>query len=167
MKHLKKIVLFLLLLILPLKVSASSYIQDFQVKNGTLTIPFNEKNNLYTIKLEENAQEVLFEYCLENEQSKVEIIGNNYKNQEENVMILKVIDEENNDSQSYTFYLEKEEDKSVIAIPNDTLNNIENTKEIPYLKEIVIGICLALIVTLFKILIINFFKKSKKLKSPA
>lgn len=157
----KKAIFFLFLLFLPSIVSASSYLTSFEVLNGTLSIPFTEKNNIYTVYLNDAASSLEYEYTLDNPESEVEIIGNEYNQNEENVMILKVKEKETSETETYTFYLEKEETSTVGMSLNDN-TALETTKEIPHLKEIVIGICSILILLLFKLLIINFWKKNKK-----
>ena len=157
-----KIIFFFLLLLMPLKVNAnSSYLTDFQVTNGVLLTEFNEQNNLYTIKLDEDAQMVQFTYTLKEETSHVEVIDNHFDDTKENIMIIKVTNEEGADNQTYTFYLEKEESMATTAL-EDSTNALQITKQerSPFLAPTVIigcGLCIAL---LFYFLIFRFFKKT-------
>lgn len=157
----KRFFFLIFILIFPLTVEASSYLKDFQVKNGQLLSPFTEKNNIYTIKLEEDQTVVEFEYTKE-DQTKIEVIGNQYQDNQENVMIIKVMNEQTQESETYTFYLEKEKTSpSAFAFTEE--NKLEVTpKEIPYLKPMIITICSLLILIIFKLLILNFFKKDEK-----
>lgn len=159
----KKVLLFFFCLFLPIFVSASGgYIKEFNVENGKISIPFNEKNNLYTIMLNEEADKVESSYKLEIDSDQVEVIGNAYKENQENIMILKVKDKNGIEQQTYTFYLEKESTQSVsLDLSNSNRLELQNHEEIPHLKEIVISICVIIIFILFKLLILNFFKKSK------
>ena len=141
--------------------SASTYLTEFEVLNGILSIPFTEKNNIYTVYLDDNASQLDFRYELEDKEAKVEVVGNNYQENQENIMIIKVTKEK--EAQEYKFYLEKETSANV-ALDNTlkTDLSISKEKEIPYLKEIiVISYCLIIII-LFKLLILNFFQKRKK-----
>ena len=123
------ILLFLLLLLIPYNVNAtSSYLIDFQVTNGNLLTKFNEQNNLYTIKLEEEAETVEFTYKLKEDTSNIEIFDNHYEEDKENIMIIKVSNKEKTDYQTYTFYLEKEESTMTTSI-EDTTNTLTITKQ--------------------------------------
>lgn len=126
--------------------------------NGRLSIPFQQKNNIYTIYLNDGANTLEYVYELEDENSKIEILNQEYIEGIENIFTIKVTDEETKDIQIYTFYLEKEKTQSV----NLDLSNIkalEQKKEIPHLKEITIVICSIFILILFKFFIWNFYKK--------
>ena len=93
---------------IPFNTSASSaYIKSFEVSNGNLSIPFNEKNNIYTIYLNEGTTSLEYTYELEDEKASVEITGEEYQEGIENIMTIKVVDEETKESQSYIFYMEK------------------------------------------------------------
>lgn len=146
---------------IPFKVFASSaYLKSFEVINGTLSIPFNEKNNVYTIYLNEGVTSLEYTYELENENANVEITGENIEEGKENIMTIKIIENDTKETQNYVFYLEPIKTKSV----NLDLSNVkalDTQKEIPHLKEITISICSVIIFILFKLLILNFFKKRK------
>ncbi|MCI8467391.1 MAG: hypothetical protein HFI08_04305 [Bacilli bacterium] len=155
------VLLFLLLLLIPYNVNAtSSYLIDFQVTNGNLLTKFNEQNNLYTIKLEEEAETVEFTYKLKEDTSNIEIFDNHYEEDKENIMIIKVSNKEKTDYQTYTFYLEKEESTMTTSI-EDTTNTLTITKQerSPFLAPSVILVCTLCIAVLFYVLIIRFFKK--------
>ncbi len=155
--------IFLFLFLMPMVVNASSnYIKEFEVLNGTLSIPFNEKNNIYTIVLNEEATSAIYNYKLEDDTASIEVLGNEYHENEENIMILKITDSKTKESQSYTFYLEKEKKSTVsFNLANETK---AEKKEIPHLKEIIITICGLIILILFKLLILNFFQKKDQRK---
>ncbi len=157
----KKFVFFLFLILFPCIVNASSaYIKNFEVLNGKLSIPFQEKNNIYTIYLNEGANTLEYIYELEDENASVEILNQEYIEGIENVATIKVIDEQTKETQMYTFYLEKEKTQSV-SLDLTNVKALEPQKEIPYLKEITIGICSILIFFFFRLLIWNFYKKNK------
>ncbi|MCI8575034.1 MAG: cadherin-like beta sandwich domain-containing protein [Bacilli bacterium] len=155
------ILLLLLLLIIPYNVNAASnYLSNLEVTNGTLLTVFNEKNNIYTIRLDEDAQNVIFTYELKDESARIEVIDNHYDEAKENIMIIKVTNEEGTETQTYTFYLEKEESIATTAIEDATSTlTITKKERSPFLAPSVIIICALCIAILFYLLIIRFFKK--------
>lgn len=141
--------------------------KDIQISNGTLSIPFTEKNNIYTIYLNEGAEYVEFTYELSDGCTIEEISGETYQKNKENKMVIKIADQAKIETQEYIFYLEKESDTPVFQTGYLT-NHDDMQKEIPYLKPLVILICASIILGLFKIFVLNFGKeKRKKKKSPA
>lgn len=158
----KKISVFFFFFLFPLLVSAnSSYLKEFEVLNGTMSIPFQEKNNLYTILLNEGEEEVKFDYELSNSNQTLEVISNQYEKGKENVMILKVQDLKTLETQTYTFYLEREEEISVSNVFFDS-TALEVPKERKgFVNQILIIVsCIFIIFLLFKFLIWDFlFKK--------
>jgi len=133
------------------------------VTNGTLSIPFQQENNIYTIYLEEDAEKVEFQYQLEDDESTIEIIDNEYQSGRENVMMMKVTSKNGLESQHYTFYLEKEKDQASSFLTDQfTALNIPAQKQSPLLAPCVILGCVAIILVLFYILIFRFLKKKKE-----
>ena len=96
---------------------------------------------------------------------RLQVIDNKYDTNKENIMILKVWNEENKDSQTYTFYLEKEESIPTINL-EDTSNtlNINKKERSPFLAPIIIFFCFATIGLLFYALILRFLKKDRMSK---
>lgn len=158
--------IFLFILILfsfPLSVTASSsYLTELNIQNGTLLTPFNMQNNLYTIRLDEEALEVEFTYTLESSSAHIEIIDNKFEEEKENIMIIKVTNEENQDMQTYTFFLEKEKTQETLNMEDTTAAlNITKKERSPFLAPTIIITCAILISILFYFLVIRFFKKRK------
>ena len=158
--------IFLLILILfsfPLSVTASSsYLTELNIQNGTLLTPFNMQNNLYTIRLDEGAEKVEFTYTLESTSAHIEIIDNKFEEEKENIMIIKVTNEENQDMQTYTFFLEKEKTQETLNMEDTTAAlNITKKERSPFLAPTIIITCATLISILFYFLVIRFFKKRK------
>lgn len=141
----------------------SAYLKSMEPFNGYLLTPFNPQNNVYTIVLDEGATKLDFQYTLEEENAQVEVTGDEYIENQENKMVIKITEEETLETQEYIFYLERAETQNVL---NEQSNNISlelNKKNpIPHLKLIVVTICTILIGILFKFLIINYFKRKKK-----
>ena len=121
--------LFFLFFWIPINTSAKdSYLKEFEVLNGKLSIPFNEKNNIYTIYLEEEATKVEFSYTLEDPESNLEIIDDQWIENENNIMILKIKSQDALEIQTYTFYLEKEFDQTV-GLENNEFTSLNITKK--------------------------------------
>lgn len=161
------IFLFLLLFFLPLNVNAASTsLTNFEVSNGVLLYPFSASNNVYTIRLEEDAEQVMFTYQLEDETAHIEIVDNIFEENQENVMLLKITNEEKKESEVYTFYLEKEETTATLNL-DSTANTLTIPKKerSPFLVPILFLSCIGMNSILFYFLIVRFLKKSPKKKS--
>lgn len=155
----KKIFFFLLLLFLPVIVSASS-IKELKVLNGILSREFESTNNKYSVILNENEDQLKLEYKLKDTAAEVKIINNEYNEESENKAILEITNSDGT-KEEYVFYLEKENTKAVFNESN--LVNTANIKkqEIPYLIWYVATGCLCIILLLFKIIVLGFKKKTK------
>ena len=112
---------------------------------------------------EENAENVEFTYTLEEEESSVEVFDTTYKNGSENIMILKVKSKNELETQTYTFYLEKESDQAVV-LDNTELTplNISKQERIPYLAPCVIAGTSSIIFLLFYLLVIRYIQKMQR-----
>ena len=120
------------------------------------------QNNLYTIRLDEGAEKVEFTYTLESTSAHIEIIDNKFEEEKENIMIIKVTNEENQDMQTYTFFLEKEKTQETLNMEDTTAAlNITKKERSPFLAPTIIITCATLISILFYFLVIRFFKKRK------
>lgn len=161
------IFLILFLFFLPLNVNAASTsLTNFEVSNGVLLYPFSASNNVYTIRLEEDAEQVMFTYQLEDETAHIEIVDNIFEDNQENVMLLKITNEEQKESEVYTFYLEKEEIAATLNL-DSTANTLTIPKKerSPFLVPILFLSCAGINSILFYFLIVRFLKKSPKKKS--
>ena len=69
----KKILFFLFCFFWPMLTSAQS-ITNLQVLNGTLSIPFNKDNNLYSVTLNDNEEELKLSYDLNDKKATVNVI---------------------------------------------------------------------------------------------
>lgn len=161
------IFLILFLFFLTLNVNAASTsLTNFEVSNGVLLYPFSASNNVYTIRLEEDAEQVMFTYQLEDETAHIEIVDNIFEDNQENVMLLKITNEEQKESEVYTFYLEKEETAATLNL-DSTANTLTIPKKerSPFLVPILFLSCAGINSILFYFLIVRFLKKSPKKKS--
>lgn len=140
----KKILFFLFCLFLPTFVSAES-ITDLQVLNGTLSIPFNKDNNLYSVILNDNEEELNLSYDLKDKEATVDIL------KEDNKTTLHVLNSDNSE-ENYVFYINKKEETTPVF--KETNVEEEKLKEIPHLKLYVSLACLFIIVILFKIIVL-------------
>lgn len=155
----KKIFFFLLLLFLPIIVSASS-IKELKVLNGVLSREFESTNNIYSVILNENEKQLKLEYELKDTEAKVNVINNEYNEESENVTKLEITNSDGT-KEEYVFYLEKETTQAVFSESDlVTTANIKQ-QEIPYLIWYVATGCLCIILLLFKIIVLGFKKKTK------
>ncbi len=152
----KKIFFFLCILLLPNLVSAEA-IEKLEIKNGNLSRAFETNNNTYSVLLNENENEVKFDYVLKDSDALVTIEGNHYEEGKENIATISV---QNTDGtkEIYTFYLEKDNATPVFKV-NDKVETANITREIPHLGMYVGFGCFLIILFLFKILMLGFKKK--------
>lgn len=143
--------------------ASSTYLVSMEPMNGSLLTPFRSQNNVYTIRLNEDASKLEFQYEIEDKEASVLIFGGEYVEGQENKLVIQIQDETSKDIQEYVFYLEKENSQNVISNQElATSLELKKKKPIPHLKFIVISICLMFILVLFKFLVINYFLKGRK-----
>lgn len=162
----KKVFLFLMIFFLfPIctNASTSTYLKSFEVLNGSISVPFTNVNNIYTITLEEEATNLQFSYELEDETSTVEVLGNEYILNGENKVQITISSSDNLTHQTYIFHLEKKSAQTTsFQTEQYTALNIPTQKEIPHLAFMVVTACLCIILLLFKFLIYNFVRKKSE-----
>ena len=140
----KKILFFLFCFFLPTTVLAES-ITDLEVLNGTLSIPFNKDNNLYSVTLNDNEEELKLSYDLKDTDATVDIL------KEDNKTILHVLNSDHSE-ENYVFYINKKEEATPVF--KETYEEDEKPKEIPHLKLYVSLTCFFIIVILFKFIVL-------------
>ena len=141
----------------PFLVQAAS-VSSFEVLNGTLSLPFDSENNVYSILLDEDATTALVHYELNDEQASATLSHNEYDPLGENKMLLTVTNADKT-VETYTFYLEKEQNVVPVFQTSNVLE--EQTKqEIPHLKAYVAFGCSIVILFLFKIIVLGFSKRT-------
>lgn len=128
---------------------------DLEVLNGTLSPEFDIYNDIYSVTIEEDVEELVIDYTVE-EGFVVNIIDNDSLTAGENEVYLQVIQGE--EINTYTLLVYKEDSKPVInyeLIPEE----VEVEKEMnPYTAPIIIISCLLIIFFFFWIL---FHKRTK------
>lgn len=140
----KKILFFLICFFLPTVVLAES-ITDLEVLNGTLSIPFNKDNNLYSVTLNDNEEDLQLSYDLKDKEATVDIL------KEDNKSILHVLNSDHSE-ENYVFYINKKEEATPVF--KETYEEDKNPKEIPHLKLYVSLACFFIIVILFKFVVL-------------
>ena len=140
----KKILFFLFCFFWPMLTSAQS-ITNLQVLNGTLSIPFNKDNNLYSVTLNDNEEELKFSYDLNDKKATVNVI------KEKNKTILHILNSDSSE-ENYVFYINKKEEATPVF--KETYEEDEKPKEIPHLKLYVSLACFFIIVILFKFIVL-------------
>ena len=139
--------------------NASADMTAFEVLNGTLLVPFESKNNVYTILLNQGEDTVQFDYQLASGAT-IEIINPKYDpNKLENKMEIMITGEKKEEKQIYEFYLEQEEQ----AIPTfksdqDLAFSPSKKERSPYLIPAILISYIFIISILFYFLIIRFWK---------
>ena len=132
-------------------------LQDLKIKNGEMSLEFDPLNTTYTVTVNSNIDTLEFAYNLD-VNTTLEIIGNNL-NYGINIVILKVIKEE--DEKQYTFKVYKKKEEMV----NKEIYNIKTLDlkkdNVPYyIPASIACTCFLIILLTFTL----FFKKKKKNK---
>lgn len=140
----KKILFFLFCFFWPMLTSAQS-ITNLQVLNGTLSIPFNKDNNLYSVTLNDNEEELKLSYDLNDKKATVNVI------KEKNKTILHILNSDSSE-ENYVFYINKKEE--AIPVFKETYEEDEKPKEIPHLKLYISLVCFLIIGLLFKFIVL-------------
>lgn len=140
----KKILFFLFCFFWPMLTSAQS-ITNLQVLNGTLSIPFNKDNNLYSVTLNDNEEELKLSYDLNDKKATVNVI------KEKNKTILHILNSDSSE-ENYVFYINKKEEATPVF--KETYEEDEKPKEIPHLKLYVSLACFLIIGLLFKFIVL-------------
>ena len=140
----KKILFFLFCFFWPMLTSAQS-ITNLQVLNGTLSMPFNKDNNLYSVTLNDNEEELKLSYDLNDKKATVNVI------KEKNKTILHILNSDSSE-ENYVFYINKKEEATPVF--KETYEEDEKPKEIPHLKLYVSLTCFFIIVILFKFIVL-------------
>lgn len=140
----KKILFFLFCFFWPMLTSAQS-ITNLQVLNGTLSMPFNKDNNLYSVTLNDNEEELKLSYDLNDKKATVNVI------KEKNKTILHILNSDSSE-ENYVFYINKKEEATPVF--KETYEEDEKPKEIPHLKLYVSLACFLIIGLLFKFIVL-------------
>lgn len=140
----KKILFFLFCFFWPMLTSAQS-ITNLQVLNGTLSMPFNKDNNLYSVTLNDNEEELKLSYDLNDKKATVNVI------KEKNKTILHILNSDSSE-ENYVFYINKKEE--AIPVFKETYEEDEKPKEIPHLKLYISLVCFLIIGLLFKFIVL-------------
>lgn len=140
----KKILFFLFCFFWPMLTSAQS-ITNLQVLNGTLSIPFNKDNNLYSVTLNDNEEELKLSYDLNDKKATVNVI------KEKNKTILHILNSDSSE-ENYVFYINKKEEATPVF--KEVNDEEEKPKEIPHLKLYVSLACFLIIGLLFKFIVL-------------
>ena len=148
----KKLILFLFLFF-PIFVRGETLkLDDLKVLNGVLSPQFEGLNNYYTISLDKEVMDILFDY--EEQDSTVQVI-NNYDLENNSIVFLELIRGE--EKASYVFHILKEVEEEVQTVFNEEVN--EPTPLMYEYKIFVIPVvCFILIFIVYKIV----FRHHKK-----
>lgn len=140
----KKILFFLFCFFWPMFTSAQS-ITNLQVLNGTLSMSFNKDNNLYSVTLNDNEEELKLSYDLNDKKATVNVI------KEKNKTILHILNSDSSE-ENYVFYINKKEEATPVF---KEVNAKEEKREaIPHLKLYVSLVCFLIIGLLFKFIVL-------------
>lgn len=133
-------------------------IKDLLILNGELELKFNEYTYEYTVLVKDGIKELVFSYELNNG-TYANIRNNDLSNEGENIVYLDVYD--NTNTITYTFYVYKENTKTVTGI-QEYISRLELKKEedLNMLHvELLVVSCVILIIMVFSII---FHKKKVK-----
>jgi hypothetical protein len=145
----KKIFLFLFLLLIPVNVLAKDlYLNDLEIKNGELSLPFTKYNTEYTITLDKSEYSVDFSYQVD-EDIAVSILDN-YDLENNSIVTIKL--EYQDEQINYYFHILKEVEDDAIVFKEDDEIVLDDSFMYKYKLYIIPLSCLFLIFLAFKIL---------------
>ena len=113
----KKLVLFLFLFFPNFVLAQTLKLDDLKVLNGSLSPQFDGLNNYYTISLEKDVMEIVFDY--EEKDYTIQVI-NNYDLENNSIVFLELTREE--EKANYVFHILKEEEEIVQNVFNEEVN---------------------------------------------
>ena len=129
-------------------------LEDLEIVNGIITPEFDIYNNIYSVSIEEDVDELVINYKVSDDYV-VNIIDNNNLVPGENEVYIQVIKE--NEINTYTLLVNKEESENVSNLEY-LLEPLEVKEELPtYVAPLIIGSCIFLILVFFLII----FRKKK------
>ena len=134
-------------------------LEDLEILNGIISPEFDIYNNIYSVSILEDVDELVINYKV-SDGYVVNIIDNNNLVPGENEVYIQVVkDDEIN---TYTLLVNKESSEEVINY-DYLLEPLEVEEELPeYVAPLIGGICFFIILCTFLLL----FKKKKKHKKP-
>ena len=97
--------------------ASSAYLENLEVDGYNLSLNFDKYNNTYSIDVDKDEKYLNISYKLEDEQSKVEVIGNDLTLNKSGEVLIKVQNGE--DEQIYKILINQEESQNVASLNND------------------------------------------------
>lgn len=129
-------------------------LEDLEILNGIITPEFDIYNNIYSVSIAEDVEELVINYKVSDDYV-VNIIDNNNLVPGENEVYIQVIKE--NEINTYTLLVNKEETEQTSNLEY-LLEPLEVKEELPtYVAPLIIGSCIFLMLVFFLII----FKKKK------
>ena len=134
-------------------------LEDLNIVNGELTPEFDIYNNIYSVSISEEIDELVIDYKV-TDGYVVNIIDNHDLVPGENEVYIQVI--KNEEINTYTLLVNKKSSEAVVNY-DYLLEPLEVEEELPeYVAPLIGGICFFIILCTFLLL----FKKKKKHKKP-
>ena len=132
-------------------------LEDLNIVNGELTPEFDIYNNIYSVSISEEIDELVIDYKVTDGYA-VNVIDNHDLVPGENEVYIQVI--KNEEINTYTLLVNKESSEAVVNY-DYLLEPLEVEEELPeYVAPLIGGICFFIILCTFLLL----FKKKKKHK---
>lgn len=129
-------------------------LEDLEIVNGIITPEFDIYNNIYSVSIAEDVEELVINYKVSDDYV-VNIIDNNNLVPGENEVYIQVIKE--NEINTYTLLVNKEETEQASNLEY-LLEPLEVKEELPtYVAPLIIGSCIFLMLVFFLII----FKKKR------
>ena len=129
-------------------------LEDLEILNGIITPEFDIYNNIYSVSIAEDVEELVINYKVSDDYV-VNIIDNNNLVPGENEVYIQVIKE--NEINTYTLLVNKEETEQASNLEY-LLEPLEVKEKLPtYVAPLIIGSCIFLMLVFFLII----FKKKK------
>ena len=134
-------------------------LEDLNIVNGELTPEFDIYNNIYSVSISEEIDELVIDYKV-TDGYVVNVIDNHDLVPGENEVYIQVI--KNEEINTYTLLVNKKSSEAVVNY-DYLLEPLEVEEELPeYVAPLIGGICFFIILCTFLLL----FKKKKKHKKP-
>ena len=134
-------------------------LEDLNIVNGELTPEFDIYNNIYSVSISEEIDELVIDYKV-TDGYVVNVIDNHDLVPGENEVYIQVI--KNEEINTYTLLVNKKSSEAVVNY-DYLLEPLEVEEELPeYVAPLIGGICFFIILCTFLLL----FKRKKKYKKP-
>lgn len=147
----KKIAFGLLIMFLNVNIvkgEPSAFFSELEVINGVMNAKYSKYNDMYTVYLDSEEYNLVFNYALEDEDAAV-IIENNDYIVDNNEVIVTVVSSDDDEQKQYYFNVYKYDDEEVFLGDNESIPLEIEEKKFYHLESVVAIIAFLLILFVF------------------